>query len=172
MFCIGIVLAGILQAVMWLPADGNLPTSFVFALLYGITGVGAIGMCYNHAREIIAVLSMTSLVFGHTGVAPAVLAVHLDHSKLASLIGVFFTCEIAGFLTGPSIAGAVLARADYRAVIGYSCGYCAKPFSSYLRRKLAYLFCLVLASCVLADLSIRWRNDFGFGICRDSALPE
>lgn len=43
MFCIGIVLAGILQAVMWLPANGNLPTSFVFALLYGATGVGAIG---------------------------------------------------------------------------------------------------------------------------------
>lgn len=46
MFCIGLVLAGILQAVMWLPANGNLPTSFVFALLYGATGVGAIGVQY------------------------------------------------------------------------------------------------------------------------------
>ena len=66
-------------------------------------------------------VSDASPIISLSGVAPAVLAVHLDPSKLPSIIGVFFTCEIAGFLTGPSIAGAILARAGYRAVIGYSC---------------------------------------------------
>jgi hypothetical protein len=66
-------------------------------------------------------VSDASPIISLSGVAPAVLAVHLDPSKLPSIIGVFFTCEIAGFLTGPSIAGAILARAGYRAVISYSC---------------------------------------------------
>lgn len=40
----------------------------------------------------------------------------------------FFTCEIVGFLTGPSIAGAILAKSGYNAVIGYSCESLAREY--------------------------------------------
>lgn len=51
-FCVGLVISAILQAVMWLPANGNVPVSFVFAFLYGATGIGAIGELADTERDI------------------------------------------------------------------------------------------------------------------------
>lgn len=42
---------------MWLPAQGNLPVSFTFAALYGMTAVGAIGKLALVLRVKFGVLS-------------------------------------------------------------------------------------------------------------------
>jgi hypothetical protein len=95
-FTISILLAGILQLALWLPAGGNEPAAFIFAFLYGAFGLASIG------------------------ISLAVLARHLDPYKLPSISGVFFTSELPGFLAGAPISGAILARSDYRTAIAYS----------------------------------------------------
>lgn len=81
----------------------------------------------------------------YTGVAPAVLAVHLDPAKIPSIWGVFVTSEIIGFLTGPSIAGAILAASGFKAVIAYS--------GVYLVQIQIYGRCTAQRSCCLNEKS-------------------
>lgn len=42
-FVMGMSVAGVLSLIMWLPADGNVPVSFIYAFLYGFCAVGAVG---------------------------------------------------------------------------------------------------------------------------------
>jgi predicted MFS family arabinose efflux permease len=97
-FTLSVLLAGVLQLAMWLPAQGNISLTYVFSFLYGTFGLAAIG------------------------ISPAVLARHLDPNKLPSIGGVFFTSEMPGFLAGAPISGAILARSNYETTIGYSGG--------------------------------------------------
>ena len=95
-FIIFMTAAGVLQLTMWLPANGNTTTSFVFAFLYGFCGSGALG------------------------ISPTILARHLDPDSFAAIIGIFYTSEIPGYAGGGPLAGVVLAKGGYKALIGFS----------------------------------------------------
>ncbi|KAF8520750.1 major facilitator superfamily domain-containing protein [Hysterangium stoloniferum] len=89
------ILAGICQFLLWLPAAESLPLLYIFSFTYGFFG---------------------------GGMMPVILARICDPDQLTSIAGVFYTSEIPGQLVGGPIAGAIFSHAhgDWTPVITYS----------------------------------------------------
>lgn len=104
---ISMLLGGILQLILWLPAGGSIGASYTFSVLYGIFG----GQC-DRTYLVWLMFMVHNCTAGYIGLYPVCRASHnitsrthclqvylaryLDHNKLASITGLFFTSELPG----------------------------------------------------------------------------
>jgi len=104
---ISMLLGGILQLILWLPAGGSIGASYTFSVLYGIFGgqrdrthlVWLMLMVHNFTAGYIGlypVCRASLYITSWTQLLQVYLARYLDHNKLASITGLFFTSELPG----------------------------------------------------------------------------
>lgn len=91
-------LAGLCQFAFWLPASNSIGLLYIFSIVYGFFGGGYIAL------------------------VPAILAQIFDPEKLPSIMGLFYSSELPGEMSGGPIAGAIFSRThgNWTAVIVYS----------------------------------------------------